>query len=141
VEALERAQQVTATWDERLRGDLPDDLDIFDAHTHLGTDIDGMVGRYEELLGALDRYGISRAFVFCLDEPDRHPAFRAANDRTLAYVGYRGAECFVVVGKRRNGPWDEVLTQPVFDPAGRVVAFGVRKGRELRWQTAPVVPK
>jgi hypothetical protein len=24
--------------------------------------------------------------VFCLDEPDRHPAFRAANDRTLAYA-------------------------------------------------------
>ena len=32
----------------------------------------------------MDRYGISRAFMFCLDEPDRHPAFRAANDRTLA---------------------------------------------------------
>ena len=30
--------------------------------------------------------GISRAFVFCLDEPDRAPAFRAANDRTLAYA-------------------------------------------------------
>jgi hypothetical protein len=24
--------------------------------------------------------------MFCLDEPDRHPAFRAANDRTLAYA-------------------------------------------------------
>src|SRR5919206_321463 len=31
-------------------------------------------------------YGISRAFVFCLDEPDRHPAFRAANDRTLEFA-------------------------------------------------------
>jgi hypothetical protein len=27
---------------------------------------------------------MSHAFTFCLDEPDRHPAFRAANDRTLA---------------------------------------------------------
>jgi uncharacterized protein len=86
VEALERAQQVTATWDERLRGDLPGDLDIFDAHTHLGTDIDGMVGRYEELVGSMDHYGISRAFVFCLDEPDRHPAFSAGNDRTLEFA-------------------------------------------------------
>jgi uncharacterized protein len=86
VEALEQAQQVTATWDQRLRDDLPADLDIFDAHTHLGTDIDGMVGRYEELVGSMDHYGISRAFMFCLDEPDRHPAFRAGNDRTLEFA-------------------------------------------------------
>jgi uncharacterized protein len=83
VEALERARQLTADWDGRLRSDLPSGLEIFDAHTHLGTDVDGMVGRYEELLGAMDDHGISRAFVFCLDEPDRHPGFRAGNDRTL----------------------------------------------------------
>src|SRR5947209_18636492 len=45
-----------------------------------------MVGRYEELVGAMDRYGISRAFMFCLDEPDRHPSFRAGNDRTLEFA-------------------------------------------------------
>ncbi len=88
MEALERARQVAATWDERLRADLPADLDVFDAHTHLGTDIDGMVGRPEELLGTMDRYGISRAFVFCLDEPDRHPGFRAGNDRTLEFAAH-----------------------------------------------------
>ncbi len=86
MEALERARQVAVTWDERLRRDLPADLDVFDAHTHLGTDVDGMVGRYEELLGAMDDYGVSRAFVFCLDEPDRHPGFRAGNDRTLEFA-------------------------------------------------------
>lgn len=86
VDALERAQQVAAAWDERLRADLPAGLEIFDAHTHLGTDVDGMVGRYEELLGLMDRYGVGRAFVFCLDEPDRHPAFRAGNDRTLEFA-------------------------------------------------------
>ena len=37
----------------------------------------------EELLAFLRHSGASRAFCFCLDEPDRHPAFRAANDRTL----------------------------------------------------------
>ena len=36
--------------------------------------------------GMLDRYGVSRAFMFCMDEPDRHPAFRAPNDRTLAHA-------------------------------------------------------
>src|ERR1700751_294646 len=85
MDALERAGQVAASWDERLRADLPSDLEIFDAHTHLGTDIAGMVGRYEELLGCMDRYGISRAFMFCLDEPDRHPGFQAGNDRTLEF--------------------------------------------------------
>jgi predicted TIM-barrel fold metal-dependent hydrolase len=34
----------------------------------------------------MDRYGISRAFTFCLDEPDRHPGFRAGNDRTLEFA-------------------------------------------------------
>ncbi len=86
MDALERAGQVAASWDERLRADLPADLEIFDAHTHLGTDIDGMVGRYEELTGAMERYGISRAFMFCLDEPDRHPGFRAGNDRSLEFA-------------------------------------------------------
>ena len=86
VDALDRARQVGAEWDERLRADLPADLDIFDAHTHLGTDIDRMVGRYEELIGLMEAYGISQAFMFCLDEPDRHPGFRAGNDRTLEFA-------------------------------------------------------
>jgi uncharacterized protein len=90
MDALERAREVATSWDVRLRADLPPDLDIFDAHTHLGADIDGMVGRYEELIGSMDRYGISRAFVFCLDEPDRHPGFRAGNDRTLEFAARSG---------------------------------------------------
>jgi predicted TIM-barrel fold metal-dependent hydrolase len=84
MDALERAREVAAGWDERVRAGLPADVDIFDAHTHLGHDIDGMVGVYDELIGGMDRYGVSRANVFCLDEPDRHPGFSAANDRTLA---------------------------------------------------------
>ncbi|HJQ51138.1 MAG TPA: amidohydrolase family protein [Gaiellaceae bacterium] len=90
MEPLERARQVAAEWDARLRTALPSGLDVFDAHTHLGTDIDGMVGRPEELLGGMDRYGISRAFMFCLDEPDRHPGFRAGNDRTLEFAARSG---------------------------------------------------
>src|SRR4051812_1441919 len=79
-----------AQWDDDLRGQLPEGAEIFDAHTHLGTDIDGMVGIYDDLERGMAKYGISRCFVFCLDEPDRHPAFRAANDRTLAYAERSG---------------------------------------------------
>jgi predicted TIM-barrel fold metal-dependent hydrolase len=89
-EALQRAQELMAQWDDELRRELPEGADIFDAHTHLGTDIDGMVGIYDDLLRGMERYGISRAFVFCLDEPDRHPGFRAGNDRTLAYANRAG---------------------------------------------------
>jgi predicted TIM-barrel fold metal-dependent hydrolase len=86
VEALDRAREVLARWDDEVRRQLPDDAEIFDAHVHLGDDVDGMAGRYEDLTEVMDRYGVSRCFVFCLDEPDRHPAFRAANDRTLAFA-------------------------------------------------------
>jgi predicted TIM-barrel fold metal-dependent hydrolase len=85
-DALQRAQRLMAQWDEELRRELPEGAEIFDAHTHLGTDIDGMVGIYEDLERGLDKYGIGRCFMFCLDEPDRHPGFRAGNDRTLEYA-------------------------------------------------------
>jgi predicted TIM-barrel fold metal-dependent hydrolase len=85
-EALQWAQRLVEEWDEELRRELPEGADVFDAHTHLGTDIDGMVGELDELLRVMDRYGISRAFMFCLDEPDRHPGFSAPNDRTLEYA-------------------------------------------------------
>src|SRR5215831_11280273 len=79
-----------AQWDDELRRELPDGADVLDAHTHLGTDIDGMVGVYDDLIRGMEKYGISHCFMFCLDEPDRHPAFRAANDRTLAYAERSG---------------------------------------------------
>ncbi len=83
---MQRAQELIAEWDVEMRRELPESAVVFDAHVHLGHDIDGMVGDYHELEHVMERYGIARAFMFCLDEPDRHPAFRAGNDRTLAYA-------------------------------------------------------
>src|SRR6266536_2436504 len=83
-ETLQRAQELVEEWDTELRRELPDNSEVFDAHLHLGNDIDGMTGEFDELLRVMDRYGISRAFMFCMDEPDRHPAFHEPNDRTLA---------------------------------------------------------
>lgn len=85
-EAIERAQELVAQWDEEMQRELPPGADILDAHLHLGNDIDGMVGDYDELTRVMERYGISRAFMFCMDEPDRHPAFRAPNDRSLEFA-------------------------------------------------------
>jgi predicted TIM-barrel fold metal-dependent hydrolase len=77
-------------YDGEVRSLIPAGADIFDAHLHLGHDIDGMVGDYDQLESIMARYGISRAFMFCLDEPDRHPSFTAANDRTLAFAERSG---------------------------------------------------
>jgi predicted TIM-barrel fold metal-dependent hydrolase len=83
---LQKASRLVDSWDARLRAGLPPDEPIFDAHVHLGNDIDGMVGDYDELERIQARYGIRHAFMFCLDEPDRQPAFRAGNERTLEFA-------------------------------------------------------
>jgi len=90
VEPLERARELFTAFDAQLAAELPAGVEIFDAHTHLGTDIDGMIGRYEELEQILDQWNVSGCFMFCLDEPDRHPGFRAGNDRTLAFAERSG---------------------------------------------------
>src|SRR4051794_14455090 len=85
-DVLARAQKLFDSYDEELRRELPADVEIFDAHVHLGNDIDGMSGGFDELMAVSDRYGISSTFMFCMDEPDRHPAFRAPNDRSLEFA-------------------------------------------------------
>ncbi|MFL5936435.1 MAG: amidohydrolase family protein [Gaiellaceae bacterium] len=90
MEALDRAGDLLAAWRKQVLRELPQDIELFDAHVHLGDDIDGMRGRPEELIGMMDEYRVGRAFMFCLDEPDRHPGFRAPNDRTLAYARESG---------------------------------------------------
>jgi predicted TIM-barrel fold metal-dependent hydrolase len=86
VTALDRAHTLVETYGSDLRSELPEGARLFDAHTHLGHDIDGMHGDYDELTAILDRHGFSGAFTFCMDEHDREPAFRVPNDRTLAHA-------------------------------------------------------
>jgi predicted TIM-barrel fold metal-dependent hydrolase len=68
---------------ERLR---PADAEIIDAHTHLGLDEDGRSLTLAQLLSLLDAAGASRACVFPLHDPERHPAYRLPNDRVLAWA-------------------------------------------------------
>ena len=83
-EVLERARGLVERYEEEARRLVPAGATLFDAHVHVGRDIDGMVAPYDDLAAFLRRWDVERAFTFCLDEPDREPAFRAANDRTLA---------------------------------------------------------
>jgi predicted TIM-barrel fold metal-dependent hydrolase len=118
MDARGRALELVDLWHDELRRLLPDGADVFDAHLHLGHDIDGMVGDYDELESLMDRYGVSRAFMFCLDEPDRHPGFSAANDRTLAFA------------ERSNGrliPFLRLdLNESPIEEARRCLALGAR---------------
>jgi uncharacterized protein len=117
-DAIAQALQLVESYDEQMRAELPAEAPIFDVHTHLGNDIDGMKGDPDELLGIMDRYGIGRAFMFCLDEPDRHPGFRAANERTLAFA------------ERSQGrliPFVRLdLTEGPVEEANRVLDLGAR---------------
>lgn len=88
--AFDRARALVQAYDAELEAELPEGVHLFDAHTHLGHDIDGTHGRYEELTTMLDRYGFDGAFVFCMDEHDREPAFCVPNDRTLAHAQRSG---------------------------------------------------
>jgi len=90
VTPFDRARTIVETYEADLRAELPEGALLFDAHTHLGDDIDGTSGRYEELTAILDRYGLAGAFVFCMDEHDREPAFSVPNDRTLAHAERSG---------------------------------------------------
>jgi predicted TIM-barrel fold metal-dependent hydrolase len=68
---------------QRLR---PADAEVFDAHTHLGLDEDGRSLTLPQLLSQLDDAGARRACVFPLHDPERSPAYRAPNDRVLAWA-------------------------------------------------------
>jgi uncharacterized protein len=110
VEPLSRAYQLLSLYDDQLRRLLPADAEIFDAHVHLGHDIDGFSGQYEELERILETYRISRAFMFCMDEPDREPAFRAPNDRTLEFAERSGGRLIPFVRLDMNqSPIEEAV--------------------------------
>src|SRR5947209_9804130 len=77
-----------------------------------------MVGIYEDLERIQARYGIERAFMFCLDEPDREPGFRAGNDRTLE---------FAARSEGRLIPFVRLdLTEEPIEEAKRCIALGAR---------------
>ena len=109
-EVLLRTRELVRQYEELVRGELPDGVEIFDAHTHLGLDIDGMRGERDELLRVQRAHGITRSFMFCLDEPDRHPGFRAPNDRTLEHAAASDGELIPFVRlDLSEGPIEEAM--------------------------------
>lgn len=67
----------------RLR---PPGAPIWDAHTHLGDDEDGMSLRPDRLLRLFDRADVAGGCVFALHDPARVPGYRVPNDRVLDWA-------------------------------------------------------
>jgi uncharacterized protein len=77
-------------WLERLRDEVPD-LDLLDAHTHIGSnDPDEYRCTREELVDSLERID-ARAIVFPMHEPDGYPP---ANDMVVAEAEASGGRLF-----------------------------------------------
>ena len=55
-------------YDDEVADLRPEGARLFDAHVHVGHDIDGFVSTLEDLLAFLARDGVERAFAFCLDD-------------------------------------------------------------------------
>src|SRR6266496_92053 len=65
------------------------DLELFDAHTHIGrNDPDGYSAEPGEILAAMDAAGQHRALLFAMQEPGGD--YRAANDEVLAACAASG---------------------------------------------------
>jgi uncharacterized protein len=76
-----------APWVDVIAGQVPG-LELFDAHTHLGSnDPDGMRQSPEELMAGLRAARACGAFVFPMHEPDGYPA---ANDMVIGAAGESG---------------------------------------------------
>ena len=64
---FERALALVATYEEAVRRLIPEGTELFDAHVHVGRDIDGFAAPLDELVAFLERYSVTGAFAFCLD--------------------------------------------------------------------------
>jgi predicted TIM-barrel fold metal-dependent hydrolase len=102
-------------WTEVIFEQAPQ-IDLFDAHTHLGfNDPDGMKQSGEELISSLEAAGARGAFTFPFHEPD---GYRAANDAVIEAA--RQADGLLVPFCRVD-PHDDPLPE-----ATRALAAGAR---------------
>lgn len=103
---------------QRLTGNVFETSRVWDAHTHVGNDLDGHSLALDDLLTELDRYHVHGAVVFPFDDPDRGADFRIPNERV--WTAYQKAPDRVIPFLRLdpNGPW-----QPEYE---RCVARGHR---------------
>jgi hypothetical protein len=90
---------------QRLTGNVFDSDQVWDAHAHVGKDIDGHELSLDDLITELDRYHVRGAVIFPFDDPDQGEDFRVPNDRI--WTAYQKAPDRLIPFLRLNpnGPW------------------------------------
>ncbi|WP_166396929.1 amidohydrolase family protein [Rubrobacter marinus] len=63
-----------------VRAKLPAGIEVFDAHAHIGTDVDSRVVTAEDMKERMDAAGVARAIVFPLNDPNARDDFSGPND-------------------------------------------------------------
>ncbi len=91
---------------QRLTDDVFETCPVWDAHAHIGKDVDGHKLSLDQLLTELDRYHIQGAVIFPFDDPDAGDDFRVPNDRI--WTAYQKAPDRLIPFLRLNpnGPWE-----------------------------------
>ena len=78
VEAL-TSGAMAAVW-EWVQGKIPDGVEVFDAHAHIGADVDGRTMPAEGLRERMVAAGISRSIVFPLNDPNARDDYSGPNE-------------------------------------------------------------
>lgn len=70
---------MAAIW-EWVRKKIPDGVEVFDAHAHIGVDVDGRTMTAEGMRERMLQAGVSRSIVFPLNDPNARDDFSGPND-------------------------------------------------------------
>lgn len=65
---------------EWVRGKIPAGVEVFDAHAHIGADVDGRAMTAEGLRARMEAAGVVRSIVFALNDPNARDDFSGPNE-------------------------------------------------------------
>jgi uncharacterized protein len=75
-----------------VRAKIPDDVEVFDAHAHIGADVDGRTMTADGMRDRMDAAGVERSIVFPLNDPNARDDYSGPNDVVWsAYEEYPSA--------------------------------------------------
>lgn len=70
---------IARVW-ERIRASIPEGTAVFDAHAHIGVDVDGRTMTADGMRARMEAAGVDRAIVFPLNDPNARDDYSGPND-------------------------------------------------------------
>jgi predicted TIM-barrel fold metal-dependent hydrolase len=98
IEAL-TSGAMAGVW-EWVRSKIPAGVEIFDAHAHIGVDVDGRTMTAEGMRERMLAAGVGRSIVFPLNDPNARDDYSGPND--VVWAAYEGFSNFFVPFFRLN---------------------------------------